>query len=112
MYECICTKPQSNRPPTTCSTYNFAPISFFACSLKIRFKIFPEAFFGISSTNTIPPVSILNDASRSFMCLSISCDDGLLLLTSLRTRYARGDSEPSLFEGSGIPMTAASTMSG
>ena len=39
------------------ANYNFAPpsLSFFASSLRIRFKIFPLAFFGMTSTNLIPP---------------------------------------------------------
>jgi len=58
-------KPASLRPqhlpsfPTVTSQsliYNFEPaLSFFASSLRMRFKIFPLAFLGITSRNKTPP---------------------------------------------------------
>jgi hypothetical protein len=52
---------------TNNTPHNFALPSFLASSLKIRFKIFPEAFLGIASTHLIPPSSILKEESLSRM---------------------------------------------
>ncbi len=48
--------------------HNFAPISRLACSLNTLFKIFPLAVFGISGTNTTPPLSCLYFANLPATC--------------------------------------------
>lgn len=48
-------------------SHNFAPVSFLASSLRMRFKILPDAFLGIASTHLMPPSSILYDARRSLI---------------------------------------------
>lgn len=54
--------------------HSFGETSFFASSLNIRFRILPEAFFGIASTHLMPPSSILYDESLSliYSCTSFS----------------------------------------
>lgn len=45
--------------------YSLAAISLAARSLSNFFKIFPLAFFGMASTNLIPPSRFLYLASRA-----------------------------------------------
>jgi hypothetical protein len=67
-------------------------------------RIFPDAFFGIASTNTTPPLSCLYPATLDFTKALISFSEIFFPMTT----NARGTSVPSC----STPITAASKMLG
>jgi hypothetical protein len=93
-------------------SHNFAPVSSLAICFKSFFKIFPEAFFGIASTNLTPPTNCLYPASLSliYACTSVYCN----CLPCFNTIYALGSSVPCspAAPPAVTPMTAASLTSG
>ncbi len=73
---------------------SLVPTSSLALSLMTFRKIFPEGFFGISSTNTTPPANLLCGATLCASHLAISV--GAADWSFCRTMYALGSSSPDL----------------
>lgn len=82
--------------------------SAFTHSLSSRLRIFPLGFFGMAPTNRTPPSSLLYldslSATQAFTSSSVKA------LFAAFTIYALGSSPSGPLTG--IPMTAASRMSG
>jgi hypothetical protein len=88
--------------------YNFAFNFSFSLNLRFLRRIFPLGFFGIDSTNSIPPFNHLYRTLCFSTNFSMFLASFLLSLTpGLRTMKALGTSPEY---SSGIPITAASSM--